>query len=410
MMEAGILTILQVCSAYKPAYRMGGPILSISATAEELTARGHKVVVFTTNCHLDRDLDVPLNQPVMVDGVEVWYFKRYEPLKQLFPFISYLSQSVGFLYSPSFAREIKRQVYRFDLIHAHNPFVYPSLISAKVAINANKPLLFNMRGAFDPERIKFREIKKRLYISLVLKTLLCRSAALIALTEAEYKSYQLLHLNAPCKIIPNWVDTTKYVQDYDEETIYPFGIRKDHLVILFLGRLHPMKGVDLLLDAFLQTASQTSNAVLIMAGPDEGGLEKQYRQELCNSEFADRVIFPGMVSGNIKLNLLARADLFCLPSIAEGFSMAVLEAMASATAVMISPACHFEEVEIWEAGIVVERKISKWADKLSVMLSNAPQLRRMGRNALNLVKQRYSVEKVVSKLEQTYKEAIVDER
>ena len=64
------LNILFVYSGYKPAYRMGGPIVSISATAEKLVARGHRVVVFTTNANLDRDLEIPLNRPILLDGVE----------------------------------------------------------------------------------------------------------------------------------------------------------------------------------------------------------------------------------------------------------------------------------------------------------------------------------------------------
>ena len=74
--------ILYVTHGYKPAYRIGGPIWSVSAVAEGMVARGHRVTVFTTNSNLDEDLDVPVDRPVLVDGVEVWYFRRRDPIKK----------------------------------------------------------------------------------------------------------------------------------------------------------------------------------------------------------------------------------------------------------------------------------------------------------------------------------------
>ena len=90
-----------------------------------------------------------------------------------------------------------------------------------------------------------------------------------------------------------------------------------------------------------------------MAGPDEWGMVEKFRQEIMKCGHGKRVLFPGMVTGEAKQGLLARADLFCLPSDAEGFSMAVLEALANSTAVLLSPGCHFPEVERAGAGRVV---------------------------------------------------------
>src|SRR5438552_3720027 len=85
------------------------------------------------------------------------------------------------------------------------------------------------------------------------------------------------------------------------------------ICILFLGRLHPIKGADKLLQAFLQVQTQFPETVLVIAGPDEWGLEAKFRKLISRAGAGKRVIFPGMVSGNDKLDLLARADLFCLP-------------------------------------------------------------------------------------------------
>ena len=82
--------ILYIAPGYKPAYRLGGPIWSISALAEGMAARGHHVTVFATNGDADQDLDVPTDRPVIVDGVSVRYFRRTEPFRQYVPWLKVL--------------------------------------------------------------------------------------------------------------------------------------------------------------------------------------------------------------------------------------------------------------------------------------------------------------------------------
>jgi glycosyltransferase involved in cell wall biosynthesis len=404
--EAAPLRVLYAVHAYKPAYRVGGPVISVSAAAESLVSRGHKVTVFTTNANLDEDLDVPVNQPIMVDGVEVWYFKRREPLQLLFPFFSYLSKSIGYLYTPALAKALKQLINEFDLVHTHMPYVYPTLATGRVAIKADKPLFYHQRGVFDPERLKFRKVKKSLYIAAVERPIMRKATTLIALTEKERENYRKLKVNTPCRIIPNAIDTATYLQvpsDY-LSSFFPFG--QDHIVLLFLGRLHPIKGADLLLESFSAIGSQFPKAVLVMAGPDEYGLQSQFKRHVKNAGLANRVLFPGMVTGRLKIDLLARADLFCLPSVAEGFSMAILEAMASATPVLISPRCHFPEVENYGAGWVVDRVVEQWTKSLAKILSRSHQLSSMGEKALGYVKSTFSWEKVTTLLEEVYWEGV----
>src|SRR5262245_43528 len=102
------MNILYAVHAYKPSYRVGGPVLSVSAAAERLVRRGHQVTVFTSNSNLDEDLDVPTDRGVDVEGVQVWYFRREERLKKWFPFIPYLSRSLGFLYCPAMRSALDR--------------------------------------------------------------------------------------------------------------------------------------------------------------------------------------------------------------------------------------------------------------------------------------------------------------
>ena len=115
------MKILYAVHGYKPAYRLGGPIHTVSALAERLVRLGHEVIVFTTNSNLDEDLDVPTDQPIDVEGVQVWYFKHEEPIKRWLPFIPYLAKSIGFLYAPAMRSQLDRIVPSVDLVHTQMP-------------------------------------------------------------------------------------------------------------------------------------------------------------------------------------------------------------------------------------------------------------------------------------------------
>lgn len=400
------MRLLYAVHGYKPAFRVGGPIESVSSIAEGLVRRGHDVTVFTTNSNLDQDLDVPVDQEVDVDGVKVWYFRREEPLQKWLPFVSYLSQSMGFLYAAGMRDALGRLVPGMDLVHTHMPFVYPTLAAARAARRARKPLFYHQRGVFDPERLKFRSLKKTLYIRLIERPIMRQATTLVALTEAEVASYRALGVETPCRVVPNGVDVAKYRTLPTAPPAALGQVANDAPIILFLGRLHPIKGADSLLEAFCRVAPAFPDAVLVMAGPDEWDLVRRFRESARDARLTQRVVFPGMVSGEEKLNLLARANLFCLPSAGEGFSVAVLEALASATAVLLSPGCHFPQVEAAGAGRVVAPSPDALAEALGDLLSDPARLRAMGERGREYVARSYAWDAIVTQLEDVYREGI----
>jgi glycosyltransferase involved in cell wall biosynthesis len=401
------MRILFSVHGYKPAWRIGGPVISVSSLAESLAERGHEVTVFTTNSNLDQDLGVPTDRFVDVQGVRVRYFRREEPLKRHLPRVKYLSQSIGTLYTPEMSAALCEIAPSVDLMHTHMPFVYPTLATARAAFRAGVPLFYHQRGVFDPERLKFRALKKSLYLSLVEKPILRRATTLIALTEAERESYSRLGLQTPCAVIPNGIDLPPARSEAsDALAAREFGIEPHHKVILFLGRLHPIKGADRLLLAFQRVAANHPDALLVLAGPDEFSIERGFSTLAHAAGLADRVRFPGMVTGESKSALLHRADLFCLPSDAEGFSMAVLEALAHATPVVISPRCHFPAVAHAGAGLIVEPAADALERALRELLTHPQRLRAMGQAGRALVAERYTWDSVTRLMLDAYQEGI----
>jgi glycosyltransferase involved in cell wall biosynthesis len=173
-----------------------------------------------------------------------------------------------------------------------------------------------------------------------------------------------------------------------------------------MGRLHPIKGADRLLRAFERVASHFPAALLVLAGPDEFSIERSFRTGVSDAGLADRVRFPGMVQGEIKRALLERSDLFCLPSDAEGFSMAILEALAHATPVLISPRCHFPDVERFHAGRIAAVDDEALAGALAEMLAQPQRLVAMGEAGRTLVAERYTWEAAASSMIAAYEEGI----
>lgn len=397
------MRILFAVHAYKPAYRVGGPIISVSSLAERLIARGHQVIVFTTNSNLDQDLDVPVDRPIDVDGVEVWYFRRHGFFRRWLPFVPYLAKTSGFVYAPEMASKLDTVVRDVDLVHTHLPFIYPTLAAARAAFRHRKPLFYHQRGVFDPARLRFRSYKKTLYINAIERPILRKANTLIALTEAEVSSYQALGIGTPIRIVPNGVDVRGYRKESERD--FP-GIARHSKVILFMGRVHPLKGADVLLEAFIRIHASFPDALLVMAGPDEFGMQSAFQETVREQGLMDRVIFPGMVSGQDKLNLLARADLFCLPSMGEGFSIAVLEALASATPVLISPGCHFPGVESAGIGVIAEPKPQMMATALSDLLSNPERLKAMGATGREFVRAYYSWDAITDQMIEVYQEGL----
>src|SRR5581483_5365714 len=202
-------------------------------------------------------------------------------------------------------RELARLVPQVDLVHTQLPFVYPTYAAANAARRCRKPLFYHQRGVLDPEQLQFRGLKKKLYIDKIERPIMQEAAALIALAEAEVASYRALGVQTPCCVIPNGIDIALYRGQPDPAGIAKWKLPPDATVILFMARLHPRKGAEKLLQAFQQVYARFPKAVLVLAGPDEWGLQEKYRQWVLEAGLSERILFPGMVTGEDKFNLLA---------------------------------------------------------------------------------------------------------
>lgn len=167
---------------------------------------------------------------------------------------------------------------------------------------------------------------------------------------------------------------------------------------LFMGRLHPRKGVVALVEAFRE--ANISSARLVIAGPDEGALAA------VRPLLDGRITLTGYLGGQERLAALAAADVLALPAVGEGLPMVVLEAMAAGRPVIVSPGCYLPEAAQYGAGLEVEPAVEPLAAALEALLCNADLRARMGAAAQVLARTRFAWDNIARQMETVYQEMI----
>lgn len=309
------MRILHVVPTYLPATRYGGPIYSVHGLARGLATAGCDVHVFTTNVDGPGLSDVPLGSSVVRDGVAITYFETGLGRR---------------LYrTPDMGRALATDLPRFDVVHLHSVFLWPTTVAAAKAHRAGVPYLVAPRGMLVDALIRRKSmLAKRAWISVFEKRNLARAAAVHVTSEREAEDLRALGIaTGPIVIVPNGVDLPVATSNGG------FNAGGTGPDVLYLGRVSWKKGLDRLIAAMVHVPG----ASLVIAGNDEEGLLPRLAQQARDLGVADRVSFVGPVAGADKWRLLASSKLFVLPSHSENFGIAVLEAMAFGLPVVVSP-------------------------------------------------------------------------
>jgi glycosyltransferase involved in cell wall biosynthesis len=372
------MKILHVVPTYLPAWRHGGPILAVHGLCKALAARGHEVTVFTTDVHGDGSLEVPLEKPVEIDGVEVRYF----------PVRSFRRLYVA----PGLARAAREEIGRFDMVHLHSVFLWPTSAVARIAERAEVPYVLSPRGMLVPELIQTRgRLRKLAWMLLAERRTIERAATLHATTDLEAEDASRLNLPLPpLAVIPNGIDPEPW--DGGEAAVSsPF--------LLFLGRLSWKKGLDRLIPALARVPGVT----LALAGNDEEGITPDLQRLAREHGVADRTVFLGPVHGPEKAALLHQASALVLPSTSENFGNVVLEAWAAGRPAVVTPGVGLAAaVRETGAGIVAEGDPVRLGDALRNLLADPDRLDDMGRRGTVAVRERFGWPAVARDMEALY--------
>lgn len=285
------------------------------------------------------------------------------------------------------------------LVHLHGVWEPLLKAAADVARRHHMPYVLTPHGMLDPWALQQRRLKKKLALALGYRAMIHGAAVVHALNATEAELMAPLRLRQPPAVAPNAV--------FLEEVPWPPPPRGagDLPRVLFLGRLHAKKGLDVLIEAFAIVAAEHATVELVIAGPDAGA-EASARAAVRRLGLDARVQWAGSVSSAQKWSLLASATCFCLPSKQEGFSVAALEALASGVPVVLSEGCHFPEVAEAGAGLIVPRQVEAVATALSAILGDPARAADMARRGRELVETRYTWPLVAARIADIYRTAL----
>src|SRR5262249_45983428 len=245
---------------------------------------------------------------------------------------------------------------------------------------------------------------------VVERSSLQRAAGLQALTLNEARQLRNLGLRAPTFVVPNGVDLEEFLEMPDRKVFSSlFPEVRDRGIVLFMGRLDPKKGLDVLVPACARMLrpSYRKDVCLVVAGPDLIGYRPTLQRLVEREQLQEHVVFTGILSGERKLAALAAADMFVLPSRSEGLSVAVLEAMAARCPVIVTRACNMPEGEGRQGGVVGrEGDVTALSDAIDVLMGDMGLRRAMGEGGSRVVRERFSWSSVATRMAEVYEDIV----
>ena len=295
---------------------------------------------------------------------------------------------------------------QFDILHIHKIFDPVVRAAATTAWRLKIPYIIMPHGTLDPwsmHQTIFKYLKKRFALMAGYRRVLNRALFLHALNKEEKDGFKELKLKSNMEIIANGV----FLQELG--ALPPKGLFKseypnlaNHRFVLFMSRLHYMKGLDYLVSGFAIALKSIPDLYLVIAGPDFG-CEKEIRTQVMQLGIQNNVIFTGPIYGNKKYAAMIDADIYGLTSRHEGFSVALLEALACGCPAVITPECRFPEVATFGAGKIVEPRSDLIASAIIDILETKDYQKTAAIAARNLVFENYSWEKIAITCLNAYK-------
>jgi glycosyltransferase involved in cell wall biosynthesis len=381
------MRVLHVSAYYAPAFVYGGPPRSIHGLCRALCRLGVDLQVFTTDANGSYALPPEYAGSREYDGVPVHYFPRSRP-----------RWPIG---SRSLAAALADELQTTDLLHIHGLWNRVVWTAARAARESGVPYVLSPRGMLQGAALAHGAWRKRLGYAAIERHVVQGAALLHATSGAERLELTTSHPRARVALIPNGIDIAPGLASMTRDEL---GVPADRPLILFVGRLHRIKRVDLLLDAFALVRAAHPQAHLVIAGPDEQRLRGDL--ERAHPELEGRVTWCGAVDAARRDALLAHARALVACSDSESFGMTVLEAMAASCPVVVTRTCGWTELARLGAGLVVDQRPDAIAAALATLLSDATLARTMGRRGYELASSTYSWPGVAHSVFTAYRDTI----
>lgn len=368
----------------------GGPTIAVETMTRALAEAGVEVHLAATDDDGNGHLDVALESPVRQSGVTYFFFRR---------------QMRFYKTSLPLARWLARHVQDYDVLHVHTLFSFSSLPAAWAAQRVGVPYIVRPLGVLNHYGIRHHHpALKRISFRLLERRLLERAALIHYTTEQESAEAASLGFATRGVVIPIGIDVGAYARAVDSDWIAQRVPQfADRPLILFMSRLDPKKGLDLLLPAFARLKTEGSNAALLIAGAGEAGYVNALKQRAADLHLQSDIVWLGHLEGEDKRAALHAATVFVLASYSENFGIAVVEALAAGLPVVVTDQVGIHsDITRNSAGIVIPTNVEALATALAHLLQNAELRHTMGQAGRALARSCYSLEAMTHRLVQVY--------
>ena len=367
----------------------GGPTRVIKGITESLYKKGVTNTILTTS------------------GYRVGYVKDndLQSAIKIFPTQSLSTLWTG--YSKHLKKALSEEITSHDVVHIHELWHFPHFAAYLSAQQENKPYCISIHGHLSPWALNHKKLRKQVYMKLFQNKTIERASVLHAVTQEEINHIKDLGITNETRLIPNGLSASKHYESVDRSDFinaYPSLIGKP--ILLFLGRIHPVKGLDLLSEAFTGIVQTNPDVHLVIAGPDENGYKKRITDILKRNKTLNNCIFTGMLSDREKTSALKASNILVLPSYSEVMGISTLEGMEAGLPVVITEGCQFPEIEKSGAGLVVPLNAMDLRNAILYLLDNPNIAQQMGRIGKRLISETYNWDNISDLYIQLYTDII----
>jgi glycosyltransferase involved in cell wall biosynthesis len=388
----GEVKILHVIDSLDP--RCGGPPAVVLRLAAAQASRGNQVGILTYGTPGGEDrITASMRGIPGIEGVAITSLDREQGVVR-----RALGSAAG--------AWCDQNLSAWDVAHIHGVWDPAVRACAARALRNGVPYVLVPHASLDPWALRqspAKRIKKALAMLLQVRRIYDGATFVHSLNQAESAGIRQAGISSPLEIVPNGIFLDE-LRSMPSQGQFRAGHPElaDDPFMLFLSRIHLKKGLDHLVAAFDLVRVEIPSLRLVIAGPDDGELAN-VQADIARRGLAGRVHVVGPVYGQDKYGALVDAAAFCLPSRMEGFSVAILEALACKCPVIISPQCNFPEVARNGAGIEVPLEPRAIADAMGRMALDRAAARTLGERGRKLVEDHYTWPAIADMLDATYR-------
>jgi glycosyltransferase involved in cell wall biosynthesis len=373
----------------------GGPSQAVLEMVQALNnIDGIAAEIATTNDNGSGLLNVPLGQCSQYQQVPIWFFPRFSP---------HIHAVREFAFSSDLTIWLWQNIQKYDLLHVHAIFSYPSTIAMAIARHHKVPYIVRPLGQLCTWSMQQSTRKKRIYLQLIERANLNNCRSIHFTSEQEQQEASQLNLPVPNFILPHGLSTVQVVSNARQRLRQHFNLPEDEPIVLFMSRIHPKKGLDYLIPALANIIDQ--RFTFILAGDGSSAYEAELKSLIAANNIQNRTHWTGFVTGELKDLLLQGSDLFVLTSHSENFGVSVLEALAAGLPALVTPGVALSDlVSQQKLGYVPELDVQSIANSIRQSLADPGTARVLGTLASQFVSENYGWQNMATKLANVYKE------